>query len=701
MSDLCPQGKDCDDNDEYIFPGADETCDNSVDEDCDGLDLICCLDKDGDGYGEGPQCLGLDCNDKDINSYPGADEICGDGKDQDCFAGDVDCPPAPCDEESDTDKDGFGSATGCDPIDCDDFNKKVYPGAPETCDDGIDQNCDGVDAICPDTDCIDNDGDNYGVGTECLGTDCNDADPTVNPGVSTDACGDGVDQDCDEVDPECPSECVDGDEDDHFAIATNCPEGDDCDDTNPAMSPSKEEICGDTIDQDCDASDLVCPDTGCETDDDCGSGELCEAVSGECVIPGPSEWWAPVIYLDTYASKPKHDFFTNFDYDGDAIAANNGDNVENSAHAKKALVYTSVVTTSTHWYLGYHFYFPIRYSATGTNNIYENAMRSVLLVIRKDEGYGTLELMETSGEYYFSQYLREDSTLAGGIQAEEGVITMDNSGDHARPVIFIHRGTHDITGKESWDLNGGQFPENNGVVLKWGFHADTASGLIASLNYSLLNLETTLWADREHIGDTKTFEAFGRFARDMGTQSAPPSLAPWSYREINDTSRPWGEFLYDPAALARRHFEAGWGAFQTMYEYNPFAVRVDIKSLKIKSDSDGWGAGGSDPFINLYLVDGSGVERKLLGGDDGIHNSWKEDDVEEGYTFNLQNELGRYWFYGILYPEMDIMGIEVKDDDAIFDDWLMEPDKRSYHTYVGEQTLDFGKSEVTIAIHIP
>lgn len=32
--------------------------------------------------------------------------------------------------------------------------------------------------------------------------DCDDADPTVHP-AATDLCGDGIDQDCDEISPDC------------------------------------------------------------------------------------------------------------------------------------------------------------------------------------------------------------------------------------------------------------------------------------------------------------------------------------------------------------------------------------------------------------------------------------------------------------------------------------------------------------------
>ena len=42
-----------------------------------------CLDEDGDGYGEGGDCLGFDCNDADSVSHVGAPERC-DGVDNDC-----------------------------------------------------------------------------------------------------------------------------------------------------------------------------------------------------------------------------------------------------------------------------------------------------------------------------------------------------------------------------------------------------------------------------------------------------------------------------------------------------------------------------------------------------------------------------------------------------------------------------------------
>lgn len=57
----------------------------------------------------------------------------------------------------DNDSDAYGIGNGClDRQDCDDDNPNVHPEAPEVCDDGVDNNCDGiVDCIGPYPTCED------------------------------------------------------------------------------------------------------------------------------------------------------------------------------------------------------------------------------------------------------------------------------------------------------------------------------------------------------------------------------------------------------------------------------------------------------------------------------------------------------------------------------------------------------------------
>jgi hypothetical protein len=264
---------DCDDGDASIYPGAIEVCLDGIDQDCNGFDAD--GDLDGDGYIDA-NCGGTDCDDSDPEINPTVDA------------------------------DGDGSNI-CD--DCDDDDPLLSPDLPELCDDGVDQDCDGVDDIG------DFDGDGY-TNVECIGgDDCDDFDALVNPGVDFDedgynacedcndaadyqnpgeeeVCGDFIDNDCDGL-----LDNVDDDGDGWFA-----PEclGDDCDDNDPAVNPGTDddgdgshacedcddadatvlpggaEVCGDGLDQDCDGEDLPADvDDDGEPSEECG-GDDCD-----------------------------------------------------------------------------------------------------------------------------------------------------------------------------------------------------------------------------------------------------------------------------------------------------------------------------------------------------------------------------------------------------------------------------------------
>ncbi len=144
-----------------------------------------------DGDGDGVTLSQGDCDDGNKSIHPGAVETCGDGIDQDCNGSDLACVELP--ENIDDDGDGITDAQG----DCDDTNPNINPNAGEICGDGVDQNCDGIDPICLED--IDNDGDGF---TENRG-DCADSDSSIHPGA-VEICGDGIDQDCSGSDLACP-----------------------------------------------------------------------------------------------------------------------------------------------------------------------------------------------------------------------------------------------------------------------------------------------------------------------------------------------------------------------------------------------------------------------------------------------------------------------------------------------------------------
>jgi len=175
---------DCDDGNALINPEAVEVC-NGLDDNCDGVidpDELCLspvvtdLDQDGYTVEDG------DCQDENPDVHPNAIELC-DFIDNDCN-GQIDDGLREV-RYLDTDGDGYGQnniVMTCqfdDPVfvtisgDCNDGDETINPDAVEICGDGIDQDCDGEDLVCPDSD-------------PDIDVDCE----------STDICGDGIDNDC-------------------------------------------------------------------------------------------------------------------------------------------------------------------------------------------------------------------------------------------------------------------------------------------------------------------------------------------------------------------------------------------------------------------------------------------------------------------------------------------------------------------------
>ena len=164
------EGTDCDDDDEAVFPGAQELCNGKLD-DCSSLDLLEGdegsqipydeWDSDGDGQvecdlifdpmlWEGTQVIegGSDCVDSDSDIYQGASELCN-GRYENCEGwlafGEEAIPPT----EFDDDADGYvecveplnwinGTAPDLGGSDCRDDDPYTYPGAaylshPDSC----------------------------------------------------------------------------------------------------------------------------------------------------------------------------------------------------------------------------------------------------------------------------------------------------------------------------------------------------------------------------------------------------------------------------------------------------------------------------------------------------------------------------------------------------------------------------------------
>jgi hypothetical protein len=204
--DLIPYGYadnnfDCHDSDASINPAVEEMCDG-IDNDCDGMideDIVAPPYYSGVGVCAG---LTLICNGaggwmepdpRTIPEYEAIETLC-DGLDNDCDGEtDENC------SSFDSDGDGYSVDQG----DCDDDDATKHPGAIETWYDGIDSNCDGMNDFDQDMDGYVLIGYESQAGGSALGVgDCDDGDDFIHPEAS-EICEDGVDQDCDSMDPYC------------------------------------------------------------------------------------------------------------------------------------------------------------------------------------------------------------------------------------------------------------------------------------------------------------------------------------------------------------------------------------------------------------------------------------------------------------------------------------------------------------------
>jgi hypothetical protein len=252
-------GDACDECVDHAGSSSSEVC-NGLDDDCDGALPAEEADADGDGV---LACNG-DCNDFDADMYPGNPEVCGDGIDQNCNG---------FGDDANADGDGFMNCGG----DCDDSNPSVHPGATEVCN-AVDDDCDGsadegLAAAC------------YSgpAGTENVGA-CHGGTSICSGGVYSACLGEVLpaadDASCNGIDDDCDGAA----DDDYASIVTSCGVGACFRDGATAC------VGGSVVDQ-CVPGVPAPDDSGCDgIDDDCDGLPDDEGAAG-ALSGGLVSWW--------------------------------------------------------------------------------------------------------------------------------------------------------------------------------------------------------------------------------------------------------------------------------------------------------------------------------------------------------------------------------------------------------------------------
>lgn len=328
--------------------------------------------------------------------------------------------------------------------------------------------------------------------------------------------------------------------------------------------------------------------------------------------------FAPVFYQGL-GDKRRHDYITNFDFDGDWRGDNNWDNADDERFPLRAFVYYAVSETSTHILIHYAVFHPRdykggsargavlseiiregvrrggRYDPTGLSGeavlAHENDMEGCLVVAAKtgaDFKQARVAFVETLAHDRFLKYTSE--AVAVDERGRPAFDSVRLEGAHAE--LYVEPKGHGIVAY----VGGEKQAQTNGtLVYRYAGRADDPDKSPQNTTgYDLLPLYTTIWP-RARGGVNQTFgaaykygaRAFGvaqtssraqRRNVNLGTLGSAfrglrgaPNMArpPWGWFDRNETGQARGAWFFDPAATVKRHFKLD-DDFSVAYTHAPF-----------------------------------------------------------------------------------------------------------------------------------
>ncbi|HZH90320.1 MAG TPA: hypothetical protein VEX70_06815 [Pyrinomonadaceae bacterium] len=328
--------------------------------------------------------------------------------------------------------------------------------------------------------------------------------------------------------------------------------------------------------------------------------------------------FAPV-FRQGLGDRRRHDYITNFDFDGDWRGDNNWENADDARFPQRAYVYYAVSETPTHFFVHYAVFHPRdykgdtaggrilseiiregvrrggRYDPTGLSSgavlAHENDMEGCLVVAAKagaELKAARVVFVETMAHDRFLKYVPADATEGGA--REFDVVRLDASG---RPILYVEPKGHGVF---AFDGGEKQTPSSGSLVYAFAGRADDPDKVpTGEIGYALLPLSTTLWP-RARGGVNQTFGAVqGYGTRSFSAAQAPAQSAkrlsvnlgnlgtafrgnkgapnaarpPWGWFDRSDRQGAPGEWFFDPAATIKRHFKLD-DDFSVAYTHAPF-----------------------------------------------------------------------------------------------------------------------------------
>lgn len=332
--------------------------------------------------------------------------------------------------------------------------------------------------------------------------------------------------------------------------------------------------------------------------------------------------FAPILYQGL-GDKPRSDYITNFDFDGDWRGDNNWRNADDKKFPLKAYVYYAVAETASHYFIHYAVFHPRDYKGGTTRGAilstliregvkrggefdptglaeeisvaHENDFEGCLVVVEKsghDPWNGRTVYVQTLHHNTFSKYVTGDRFANGASQVML---------EEQRPLLYIEPKGHGI---EALDRDNKKIGDKPFLIYRFtGRAEDSAKVRGNTVGYELMPIETTLWSRAQFTrqsseassllnityGVTQDYGPItiglegsdGRRVErkfDLGTVGSAflgkvgghnMARPPWAWFDLNDRDQPLGQWFFDPAQTIKRDFRLD-DSFSTAYVRLPF-----------------------------------------------------------------------------------------------------------------------------------